>query len=210
MLNLCFLSTLVAERASQLGSEAMPAPVSSSSSRVLRLAGAGARSIDQGRSAMDVGDERRQPQPPTGRLRPAADESVFGQLSSLLSALCALTVSRSAGSARRGYRHRSLRQRHRADQAECLAGRLLQCPRAAQPANFRQPAPGVQRDRRRLAGAGRGADVAEGNPPGQAARVAHPRSARPLAGARNGRTSWLMPARSGSIPTRGSTRIRGI
>ena len=38
---------------------------------------------------MDVGDERRQPQPPTGRLRPAADESVFGQLSSLLSALCA-------------------------------------------------------------------------------------------------------------------------
>ena len=37
---------------------------------------------------MDVGDGRRQPQPPTGRLRPAADETVFGQLSSLLSALC--------------------------------------------------------------------------------------------------------------------------
>ena len=38
---------------------------------------------------MDVGDERRQPQPPTGRSRPAADESVFAQLSSLLSALYA-------------------------------------------------------------------------------------------------------------------------
>jgi vitamin B12/bleomycin/antimicrobial peptide transport system ATP-binding/permease protein len=37
---------------------------------------------------MDIGDERRQPLPPTGGLRPPADESVFGQLSSLLTALC--------------------------------------------------------------------------------------------------------------------------
>src|SRR4029450_9799428 len=65
----------------------MPVPVGSSSSDVLRLAGAGGRPVDQGRSAMNVGDGRRQPQAPTGRLRPPADESVFGQLSSLLSAL---------------------------------------------------------------------------------------------------------------------------
>ena len=36
---------------------------------------------------MDVGDERRQPQPPAGRSRPAAGGSVIAQLSSLLRAL---------------------------------------------------------------------------------------------------------------------------
>src|SRR5918996_648222 len=38
---------------------------------------------------MYVGDERQQPQPPAGRLRPEAGGSVIGQLSSLLSALWA-------------------------------------------------------------------------------------------------------------------------
>jgi putative ATP-binding cassette transporter len=38
---------------------------------------------------MDVGDERRAPQPPAGRPWPAAGEGVIAQLSSLLAALCA-------------------------------------------------------------------------------------------------------------------------
>ena len=195
--------------------EAMADPVRRPRAHVLCTSPERLKARDEGCSAMDVRVEPRRSklaagQRAAGRRTPTGrSESVIAQLSSLLRALATSRYRRRLGLLAAGIVAVICANSVGQIRLNAWQGAFFDATRAARPGDLRRSAAGVRADRRapcwcwswRRPGCGRCSRSGCGSGSPMICWIAGWRPSAPI--------SWPTPARSGSIPTSASTRIRG-